>query len=429
MLKITSTLIFCLITVIGCSKNSMDSNMDRKPIFIGDFIQPGLVANWSEDEWDKHLRELKEVGIEYVIFAPALYEDKTGQLTSLYPSSIKGVKFNYKFDLIERCLKVAEKNQIKIFIGLNFSEDYWTHYFSKEWFMPRMKQGEGVAKELYQRYKHKFPNAFHGWYWIWEVDNYHSQPISSQTSLIEGLQLTVEYVDKIDNKMPLMLSPFMNSSLGTATAYAAIWGKVFQSVKFRSHDIFVPQDCIGAGGLKLGESKIWFEQLALAVKENSKIQLWGNIENFEQKFWTSATLDRVKQQINDIRPFVSNFISFSYSHYYTSAVHKDKFHKSYKYFINHGELPSKSKLLPIDITQITTKSNNNYTITFKPKNPVEEIVGYRLYENNTIIIDKQISNNSMILDLSTTKSLKDMYIVVYNEIGQESSKVAIEKPI
>ncbi|WP_270089990.1 DUF4434 domain-containing protein [Sphingobacterium sp. SYP-B4668] len=418
-------MIMCsIIALFCCGKSPQQKPAADSELFIGDFLQPYLVANWSDAQWTAHFESLKEVGIDHLVFAAAVLEDKQGHKTSLYPSTLAGVDFGYRVDLIERCLQMAEQNGIKVFVGLNFSENYWDVYFKKPWFLDQMKAGNAIADELYTKYKKKFPTSFYGWYWVWEVDNYNTRSMASEESLIEGLQTTVTHIQKLSPEMPIMLSPFMNSQLGEAKSYADMWGRVFQKVPFRAIDIFVPQDCIGAGGLKLGQSKLWFQELSKAVDAHSKIQFWANIENFDQRFWTSATLDRVIQQIEDVKPFVDKFITFSYSHYYSPTVKGRNFHEGYKYYTQYLDRPIKEKpLQPI----LTSKEPvaDGIKISWENPNSITMAVGYRVYQGNDRILEKEQVQKTNVEHIKVPITTGKLRLVVYNEWGMESSAIAL----
>ena len=63
-------------------------DVKNHPIPEGTFIQDYLVANWSDEQWQDELNALKEVGMQYLVFGPALHTGKENQLRSLYPTSL-----------------------------------------------------------------------------------------------------------------------------------------------------------------------------------------------------------------------------------------------------------------------------------------------------------------------------------------------------
>ena len=72
---------------------------------------------------------------------------------------------------------------------------------------------------------------------------------------------------------------------------------------------------MGAGGLELGMVDEWFSLMNEAVKTKPGLQFWSDAETFGQRFWTSAPPDRFVEQVKIVNPYVSNIITFAYSHY------------------------------------------------------------------------------------------------------------------
>ena len=86
---------------------------------------------------------------------------------------------------------------------------------------------------------------------MWEVDNLNLSTTAHEQMLIEALNTTLDHLTHITPEMPCWLSPFANSLYGTPDEYAAMLERVFAQTHFRKGDVFVPQDCVGAGGLSI----------------------------------------------------------------------------------------------------------------------------------------------------------------------------------
>ena len=221
------------------------------PRVDGSFIQSWLVVNWDDAKWLKEFEYLKEAGMHYLIFAPSAQCESGKTTRTIYPSAIEGYQIYDGYpDLIDNCLRNAQKAGIKIFLGLNMHDDWWKKYADDpQWLYDRMQEGNAVADELYGSYKSKYPDAFYGWYWVWEVDNNNFKAPGQQEVLSNALNINLDYLSKLDKSMPLLFSPFMNKKCGDAYEYRKMWENVFSLTRFRAGDIFCPQDCIGAGGL------------------------------------------------------------------------------------------------------------------------------------------------------------------------------------
>src|SRR5690606_17006748 len=139
---------------------------------------------------------------------------------------------------------------------------WWQTDFTGDWLNQQMAVGNLVADELFERYATKYPNAFYGWYWVWEVANVDPLRLpEGQRVLAEAINVNLDHLNARYPSMPIMLAPFMNYRLGSAKEYADMWKQVFAQTRFKAGDIFAPQDCVGAGGLKLELVSEWFAEL------------------------------------------------------------------------------------------------------------------------------------------------------------------------
>lgn len=306
--------------------------VNNVPVFDGTFIQEFLVNDWDDARWSKEFEMMREAGMEYLIFAPALLTDSAGNSTAIYPSRLVARK-NRK-DLIERCLRNAQKQQIKVFLGLNFNDRWWRVDYDADWLFGQMEQGNKVADELNALYKEKYPETLYGWYWVWEVDNLNCTTPERQAALAQALNINLDHLSKITPGMPLMLSPFMNSAVGNADDCKKLWESVFAQTRFRIGDIFSPQDCVGAGGLKADQTGEWFSKLKQAVNTKPGLKFWGNVETFDQRDWSTAPFERIARQLHAIDPYVSNIICFSYNHYNSPYLVDPVHHDSYMNYRN-----------------------------------------------------------------------------------------------
>ena len=111
---------------------------ENYPIPRGTFIQDHLVANWSDDQWQEELKALKEAGMQYLVFGPALHTGKNDISRSLYPSRLIKNQKTSDPDLVERCLRNAQKAGFNVFLGLNFHERWWSGDGYEEWLYRQM---------------------------------------------------------------------------------------------------------------------------------------------------------------------------------------------------------------------------------------------------------------------------------------------------
>lgn len=395
------------------------------PRFAGSFIQEYLVSDWTDERWEQEMLMLKEAGMKYLIYAPSLLVDGNGKITSTYPSSL--TKKKYQNRTLEACLRNAQKNGIRIFVGLNFNERWWKVDYDAAWLKAQMVIGNRVADELVRLYKEKYPDAMYGWYWVWEVDNLNCMTDERQRVLADALNINLDYLSELTPEMPFMLSPFMNHKVGgNAEQYGKMWENVFAQARFRAGDIFAPQDCIGAGGLNLDNLWEWFSKLKQAVNTKPGLKFWGNVETFDQRFWITAPLERVKKQLEIVNGYVGNLICFAYSHYNSPFVVNKDYHKAYLQYCRTGqfpEIPVPEQIVSADVR----KAVNGIKLQWI-SGDLTDVEGYSIYRDGVLIKKMQIRPGKFPKEfIDKEGSLDCTYeISTFNVIGQESVKIKAE---
>ncbi|PUZ29283.1 hypothetical protein DCC81_07430 [Chitinophaga parva] len=358
----------------------------------GTFIQQSLIRNWSDERWQQELKALKEVGMRYLVLAPTLNTDKGKMPEACYPSTLPGVKQGEARDLVEDCLRNAAKAGFKVFLGLNLDERWWTASFSPEWLYQQMETGNQVADELVKRYKQRYGDVLYGWYWVWEVDNLHGAAPGAPEVLTKALNINLDHLHALTPGMPVMLCPFMNYRVGTPADCKKMWTSVFAGTHFKAGDIFAPQDGVGAGGLDLNKLEEWYADLKEAVDTKPGLVFWSDAETFDQRFWSIATLDRFVQQMKLVRPYVSEVISFAYSHYYSPLKVNPAYHQAYLYYAHNGTLPHlPAPLAPVNLN-CRTNEKGAAMLEWQESKLKEGLAGFYIYRNGQLVGNRQYNH-------------------------------------
>ncbi|MDL2287446.1 DUF4434 domain-containing protein [Eubacteriales bacterium OttesenSCG-928-G02] len=308
------------------------------PVVSGTFIQPYMPANYSEEQWKTHYKNLLEVGIDTMIIQ-WIAETPYGKFkTCYYDSNLvennKTSDFSQSKAMLERCLKTAEELGVKVFVGLNLSDEWWNKACTDTaWNKTQADLGVAIAEETYLLYKEKYPNAFYGWYFAWEMFN-GMQNYEKQAG--EFLNMFLDPLTELDASMPFLLSPFVSKNT-PAEKTGQEWKKVFEYANFREGDIFCCQDSVGAGHIEIDQLDAYFAELKKACDTETGLRFWANTENFDQSTWTSAYIDRFVRQMKIAQPYVEGYVTFSYSHYYSKDVTgKAPYHNAYKVYYDTG---------------------------------------------------------------------------------------------
>jgi len=313
------------------------------PTLCGSFVQPSLLISHSPERMEKHLQYMLDVGIDILILQWSFITEGDKVNTVYYEDSFdaskKTASFNEKSNkLLETILAAAEKLGMKVFVGLNDNSEWWEkHILDIDWVQSQAELGTEGAKQIYDTYKEKYPNALHGWYFVFEFWN----EKTSYTQIYNSGYLLDAYRDalaKIDPDMPFMLSPFINHSYSTAAETGDMWKEIFKLVDFREGDIFCPQDSVGAEHTPIDMVDGYFREMKRAVDSKDGLLFWANNEAFVNQSWSTASLHRFIKQMDITSKYVSAHVTFAYSHHLNPDSGKTGFHNAYKTYFEAGKL-------------------------------------------------------------------------------------------
>lgn len=371
------------------SLHNTDNSNKKYPIADGSFIQDDMVEKWNDSKWQSEFNYLKEVNMHYVIMVTSITE---GDLTkTIYSTKIPGGQMEYPgIDIVDICLRNAEKTGIKIFLGINFNKAWWEKGpRDPNWLYAQMERGNVIADELYTKYYYKYPNAFYGWYWVYEVDNLNFKTKDDFSVLAKAIDINLKHLKEKNHRLPLMLSPFMNSIYGSAEEYAKNWAYLFKHTDLGKGDIFCPQDSVGGGGLKIDEVDHWFAELRKAVDTKAGLLFWANTETFNHLNWSSAPLNRFIRQMEIEKPYVDNIITFAYCHYYSPNNIDKGFHETYLKYVKSGRLENRKPTPPKKV-KVREVGENKFLISWYPARDNIGIYGYEVYRDKKLIFTTNV---------------------------------------
>lgn len=393
----------------------------QRPVLEGTFVQSWLVSGWNDKTWQKELTSMKEAGLKILVFC-LVNEHNDGSYIVDYPSEISCLSKYYNGnDLLDICLKKCSEFGIKVFVGINGSEKWWTVYsLYKDWLFNQMDLGNQIASEVYKKYKTKYPDAFYGWYWIWELFNmplisYNFYGRDEQIDIIaKAININLDYLTALDKDMPLMLSPFANDRMTAIEEHFDFWNTFIRKAHFRSGDILCPQDAVGAGWTKIENLDRWFSVYQKALLNRPDIELWANNENFDHSDWSSSTLDRFIKQMEITSKYAVKHITFSYNHYYSPSNIRDGFHKAYIQYMKEGILNQKAPASPENI-KIKKLINSSIELTWDQKDN-DNIAGYNIYRDGLLAGNcKSIRKDAKSFIPSLETTFTDKYIAELTE--------------
>jgi hypothetical protein len=365
----------------------------KKVVMDGSFVQPKLCGSWTDARWQQEFSAMKEAGMHYLVIGPLAESFSNKKARMLYPSALPNTELARNLngrDMVDICLRNAESAGIKVFIGIGMNDKWWSgpDSLDSNWLYNQMNFDNKVCDEVWNLYKKKYPTAFYGWYWVYEVANVNLTPIQ-QDVLINAMNMQLDHLTSRNEKLPFMWCPFMNSKFGTPEAYAAMWKNVFSKLHTSPGDIFAPQDCVGAGGITLNEVPAWFSALRKAVDTKPGLVMWSDVETFDQSDWSSATMDRVIKQMQIEQPYVENYITFAYCHYQSPYNTAPGYQATYVDYLNTGKLESSPPTAPANFSAVL-QSNGNVVLNWNESSDNIGVCGYYVFRNGTMVCKKLV---------------------------------------
>ena len=231
--------------------------------------------NWGEAEWAKDFQHMKAIGIDTVIIIRCGY-----RRFITYPSDYLMQQhgcYRPPVDLVDLFLRLAEENEMKLYVGLYDSGVYWdTGNMLHEWDLNKY-----VIEELWQRYGHR--KAFQGWYLSTEISR-------KTKGAIETFSNMGTMCKQISNQLPVLISPWIDgkkavmAASGTLTKADTVslreheqeWNEIFAGIH-QSIDAVAFQD----GHIDFYELEDFF-RVNKQLADKYQLQCWTNAESFDR---------------------------------------------------------------------------------------------------------------------------------------------------
>ena len=356
------------------------------PTLCGNFMQPGAFKSYTPAKMKSHLQTMKDVGIDILILQWAFENVGDKVTTSYFESSFDASNKADSFDesgkmLLDTILQAAQEVGVKVFVGLNLNDEWWQKgVYDKAWLGQQAELGIKGARQIYDTYKQKYPDAFYGWYFVFEFYNLKANETMRNNAayLLNGFR---DELTEIDDTMPMMLSPFISSAGAGPEETGDMWADVFAKTNFLDGDIFCCQDSVGAGHITIDKLDDYYREIKRAVDSKEGLHFWANNEDFTQSSWTTAPLDRFVEQMNISSKYVEAHITFAYSHYQHPDVGKMGHHLAYKYYYENGKLPAEVTFGKPEVNFETVNSGITVTIEGSIANADKSVKGFLITKN------------------------------------------------
>lgn len=301
-----------------------------KALITSSFIQSWDLIGITADQINDYLEKLTEAGINEVVIDQAVYYSKylenPAEYLSIVPitkseleSGVTSSSLNVNFgDKLETVLSYCEEHGIKVYVGLYYdNRQWWKDAMDSNELIRCIKMGNNAMDKILELYETKYPNALHGWYFSWEVNNVNLIPAGNSDILKGMFTALLEHINSKSVRRPLLMSPFANETGGmSATEYSSMWKDIFNNCPFKTGDIFAPQDCIGTGKISMGNYDKWMGAYADAVAGKPGMEFGINVEIFTGGVAEPFSSGRVKTQMENAARHATKILSFSYFFHY-----------------------------------------------------------------------------------------------------------------
>lgn len=308
---------------------TLKNNTVGAQLLDGGFFQPSLVVKWTGPDFSAEYDAMQAVAMHHVIWQWTV-DSKNKQ--AYYPTTLPGVARISSKDLVEISLNEAKKKGLKVWLGLNWNDDWFKNYANNEkWLTNEVSLSKNIVQELWRQYGNAYANTIAGFYLPMEVDNVNFRDMEKQQRIARAYKEITEEIHNTTAK-PVMIAPFFNQNTGQGVfKYADMWGDI---LKVAPIDVIALQDGIGCGHASVSTIGKWLDALETKIREvRPETQLWSDLETFTPGL-KPAPIERIMSQISAEHPYVSKFTSFSFNHYDSPNNGHAKQFRQYKEYVD-----------------------------------------------------------------------------------------------
>lgn len=264
----------------------------------GKYWNPAL-SKFTKEQWKAKIREMNEIGMEYLVLLAVAYEGKT-----YYPSAIQPRHDYACDDPLEAVLEAADECGVKFFI----SNDFWSDWRQVEKAMTDediWRKREKGMEEVAEKYAHH--KSFYGWYY------------PNESGLYQNIdETTINYVNRCSKKARVLTPNALTLIAPYGTRSIVADDQYVRQLERLDIDIVAYQDEVGVKKTEAGTAGRFYENLYKVHVKAGRARLWADLEifGFEGKVYESPLLpahfERIRTQLNDISPFVENILIYQY---------------------------------------------------------------------------------------------------------------------
>jgi hypothetical protein len=298
-----------IVNAYSCTKSGNNNDtpdesiiVDPKKALTGTFIDFYGKEAWTQQDWDIHFQEMKDIGMNTVIVQYTAYNDITYfNSTNTFTSS----KYPNALSLL---LKAADNKDMSVYVGLYFNEEYWDNQTNADWLQLHADRCISIAKEINAQFG--TDSAFVGWYIPHEPEPY-AYDSEEMVTLFKN-----DLVDRISDKLhtlnskPVSIAAFFNSGLTSTTQLRDFMAELCTC----NLQVIMLQDGIGVNHVSLANVGKYFSAADTGLYKGTGYtgEFWTDLETFSET--GTVTIDRIKSQLNAelATAHISKAVSYQY---------------------------------------------------------------------------------------------------------------------
>jgi len=256
------------------------------------------LAHFTAAQWDAKVKEIADLGMEYLVLMATALDYKSFYKSKVYPSWHLAYA-----DPLEAVLAAADKYNVKFFIGGGFYGDWTSDKVISDPVAERQRLQ--AVEEVAAIYGHH--PSFYGWYWPDEAFiNQHYSP-----EFIRYVNVNSKLARQLKPNAKIMIAPY-----GTRVAIPD--DEYVRQLDAMDVDIVAYQDEVGVRKSKPSETSAFYEGLCKAHDRSRKAKIWADVEVFEftgevyKSSLRPAPFDRVLRQMEAVSPWVDQILIYQY---------------------------------------------------------------------------------------------------------------------
>lgn len=257
-----------------------------------------MCARFTCQQWDAKIREIAELGLEYLVLMATAVNYRAFFPTGIFPQWRLECP-----DPLEAVLSAGDRYGVKFFIGGGFYGD---------WESPAIVTDPVAAarrlkaiEEIAGHYGHH--GSFCGWYWPNEafIDRHFSE------EFIRYVNTCSRLARQLTPKARIMIAPY-------GTRVAVPDDRFVRQLESLDVDVIAYQDEVGVQKSAVEETPAFYEGLRRAHDRAQRAAIWADVEvfRFEGAVYRSALLpapfQRVERQLQAVSPWVERILVYQY---------------------------------------------------------------------------------------------------------------------